>query len=266
MAEGDSPFSGQYWGIPNFGKIPLECKEALEGGRLIEAMRYWRIYSNDSLSVAKEKMEFAQRFLKAEAAQSEDNTKMNGIAQALPKEKLLEKLLGMTTSTNDGEALVAIRKANELLSSAGWTWTQLLSGKIVVVEDPFSRIIEPERRTTVAPTAPQRPTPPRPTPPPPRPVRPTPPPNPNPPPRAAPRTFPLSTKTNAYAGGCHCCGYDVGVREGFIASNGTKSNGKTQWAIFCDGCNKNGYFPPVAAKRKYKPLQHPNSKVGLDDL
>ena len=40
--------------------------------------------------------------------------------------KRLGKLLALTTSTFDGEALVAIRKANSLLHQEGFTWSELL--------------------------------------------------------------------------------------------------------------------------------------------
>lgn len=86
----------------------------------------------------------------------------------LPKQEQLIKLLGMTTSANDAEALAFMRKANALLAAAGWSWEKLIRGKIRVLEDPFKSIPEPR----VQPTA-SRPTPsqtPRPTwtPPPPR--------------------------------------------------------------------------------------------------
>ena len=64
----------------------------------------------------------------------------------LPKQVLLIKLMGMTTSSNDAEALVALRKANELLKSAGWDWQKLIEGKIKVIEDPFSKIATPQNR------------------------------------------------------------------------------------------------------------------------
>jgi hypothetical protein len=41
----------------------------------------------------------------------------------------LVKLLGMTSSDYDGEAIVAMRKANDLLKAAGMTW-----GDIIAVE------------------------------------------------------------------------------------------------------------------------------------
>ena len=38
----------------------------------------------------------------------------------------LAKVLGMTGSAHDGEALVAVRKANELIVAAGTTWAEIL--------------------------------------------------------------------------------------------------------------------------------------------
>lgn len=51
---------------------------------------------------------------------------------------LLLKLLGMTGSDNDAEALGFIRKANEHLARMGWTWDTLLRGKVTVLADPFA--------------------------------------------------------------------------------------------------------------------------------
>lgn len=42
------------------------------------------------------------------------------------QQELLIKVLGMTTSVHDGEALAAIRKANELLKAAGVTWREYI--------------------------------------------------------------------------------------------------------------------------------------------
>jgi len=42
------------------------------------------------------------------------------------------KLMGMTTSRFDGEALVALRKANAMLMGANLTWQELLAGKVRV--------------------------------------------------------------------------------------------------------------------------------------
>lgn len=82
--------------------------------------------------------------------------------ESLPKEALLLKCLKMTTSDNDHQALVAIRKANALLESAGWNWDKLIEGKIKVVENPFSKIADPfggfaQTRAGSPPSPPSRP-------------------------------------------------------------------------------------------------------------
>ena len=41
----------------------------------------------------------------------------------------LSKIMEMTTSTNDAEALVAIRKANALMKAEGLTWENVLLPK-----------------------------------------------------------------------------------------------------------------------------------------
>ena len=104
--------------------------------------------------------------------------------ETLPREALLLKCLKMTTSDNDNQALVAIRKANDILASAGWDWDKLIEGKIKVVENPFSKISDPfggfaqtrdrappvppgattGRWSSGGPSAPPRPNPPQPKP------------------------------------------------------------------------------------------------------
>lgn len=49
-----------------------------------------------------------------------------------PRERLV-KLLMMTTSDKDGEALVAVRKANKLLRQLGVNWQELLA--LPLIED-----------------------------------------------------------------------------------------------------------------------------------
>jgi hypothetical protein len=92
--------------------------------------------------------------------------------EELSKLDLLIKIMGMTGSDNENQALVALRKANALLKAEGWDWERLLRAKIKVVEDPFNHISRP----TAAP-APKAPTwNPQPAPtwnPPPPPPRPT---------------------------------------------------------------------------------------------
>lgn len=64
----------------------------------------------------------------------------------LPNLGILIKLLKMTTSSNDGEALNAIRMANHALSKFGGDWERLLRGKVTVIgADPFDKIPDPPR-------------------------------------------------------------------------------------------------------------------------
>jgi hypothetical protein len=122
--------------------------------------------------------------------------------ELLPKQELLIKLMGMTTSANDGEALVAVRKANELLAANKWSWEKLIRGKLKIIEDPFKNITNPSAHASspfgTAPTNPQHMYAP-PPPPPPRPhgFTPTPRPTPPPPPRyaAQPTPTPAAPKT-----------------------------------------------------------------------
>lgn len=62
----------------------------------------------------------------------------------LPKQDRLIKLMGMTGSSNDGEALVALRMATKLLNEAGWDWARLIEGKIKVIADPFASVPKPQ--------------------------------------------------------------------------------------------------------------------------
>lgn len=174
-----------------------------------------------------------------------------------PKQELLLKMLNMTTADNDGQALVAIRKANALLASAGWTWEKLLSGKITVVEDPFSKVAAPTAqapRNVEVPVRPFfRPTPtPRPLDPSPPPRPQTPRPSPPPPPQPA---KPYSTRTNNYGGWCYCCGAQVASLDGFIIKPedyGARKNAITaKWQIICEPCNKsNAFVGPSPARRQ----------------
>lgn len=91
------------------------------------------------------------------------------MSDELPKHELLRKLLNMTTSSNDAEALVAMRKANSILSSSGWSWDQLLAGKIRLIGDPWKGMAPTAPRESAAARA-AKASPPRqaPRPPPPR--------------------------------------------------------------------------------------------------
>lgn len=82
--------------------------------------------------------------------------------------ELLIKLLKLTTSSNDSEALLSCRKANEQLAKFGGDWEALLRGKVTVIADPFTAAPpnsdQIHRRTSTAPSAPPPPAPPRPAP------------------------------------------------------------------------------------------------------
>lgn len=92
-----------------------------------------------------------------------------------PSLTLLIKLLKMTTSSSDAEALVAARKANAELKKFGGDWESLLRGKVTVIGDPFADLTKPDVGLTRAPrpaTAPRAPAPQPPPTPQPRPARP----------------------------------------------------------------------------------------------
>lgn len=93
----------------------------------------------------------------------------------LPNLELLIKLLKMTTSSSDGEATVAIRKANEQLAKVGGDWETLLRGKVKIIGDPFGNVAMPQGRDQrYTPKPPPRPAPPAPPKPAPRPSSPPP--------------------------------------------------------------------------------------------
>lgn len=77
---------------------------------------------------------------------------------------LLIKMMKMTTA-EDNIALVAIRKANEVLKREGWDWEALLRSKVTIIGDPFAGIDRPAAPKKPPPQAPVRPQapPPRPT-------------------------------------------------------------------------------------------------------
>lgn len=111
-------------------------------------------------------------------------------AASPPSLTRLIKLMGMTTSASDAEALVALRMANREAAKFG-SWHEILSGKITVIGDPFADLPHINQKTA-PPPPPPRPTPPPPPPPPSRPWTPPP-----PPPRPAPRTWTKAKKRGA---------------------------------------------------------------------
>jgi hypothetical protein len=169
-----------------------------------------------------------------------------------PKQELLLKLLKMTTSSNDGEALIAIRKANELLLSASWDWDKLIAGKIKIIGDPFgpsANIPTPTNgsRYAAAPAPPPRPAAPRQPPPP-------------PPPRA-PKIN--STASNRYAGWCYCCGAQVPQKAGWIFDP-SKINyaAQSKSQIVCNHCNQSPY---TTVTKSAVPRSKPTTP-GLGDI
>lgn len=147
----------------------------------------------------------------------------------LPKQELLGKLLRMTTSSNDGEALMAIRKANSLLNAAGWDWDKLLAGKIKIVENPFAGLGNPlAGKPTQAPAPNFRPA-----------VNPAP----LGPPPFTPKPLPVrSTFPNKFPNHCWGCAKEVPANMGFIfkpreynplAIPGSRS----MWEVLCPSCN-----------------------------
>ena len=81
--------------------------------------------------------------------------------------ELLIKLLKLTASSNDAEALLAMRKATEVLLKFGGDWEALLHSKVTVIADPFTVAAPPPRNEReFAPPPPPRAQAPRPQPPP----------------------------------------------------------------------------------------------------
>jgi len=176
------------------------------------------------------------------------------VAEELQKHQLLVKLLKMTTSAVDAEALVAMRKANALLTEAGWDWDRLMAGKITVVGDPFAGLGDPTPKVErdrdqkrqqyaqaygAAQPQPQKPS-----------------------------TKPLpinSTMSNRYEGACYCCGILVATHGGFIfRPSEYHSRAPDQWRVVCTTCNSSKYASvgPSASPRSGRGAR----KVTADDL
>lgn len=126
---------------------------------------------------------------------------------------LLIKMMKMTTADNDGTALVAIRKANQVVAKAGGDWESILRSKVkvTILADPFANIQMPTAPATTRPTMSTPKSPPTPN------WRPTP----QPPPRQTPYTPPPtnystipSPRPNKFSGPCILCNATVGVGAG----------------------------------------------------
>jgi hypothetical protein len=161
-----------------------------------------------------------------------------------PKQELLLKLLKMTTSPNDGEALTALRKANSLLTQVGWDWDKLIHSKIRIAADPFANLGTPFKghgnvgtnagRPHAAPSAPL---PPRPT---------------------IKTTWPLGITPNKFAGFCYCCGYEVTATIGFVfRPNSYNSAASSDWKVACQSCNTTALVGQYAASRQRGTFKKP---------
>ena len=123
--------------------------------------------------------------------------------EALNLDRLV-KLMGMTTSSQDGEALNAIRLANKMVAGAGG-WESVLRGKVRVIADPFANMNIPPRQppapqpSYAAPSYAQRPSP-------------------SPPRQPAAKP----SIVNQFAGMCMYCNTYVAAQAGHATKFGTK--------------------------------------------
>lgn len=150
----------------------------------------------------------------------------------LPKQELLIKLLRMTTSDNDPEALAALRKANALLVSAGWDWERLIHSKIRIIEDPFKNLGTPSAPARAANGSGF--------------ARPQPQPQSAPvtPPKRTTTTWPLGIQPNRFANFCYCCGVEVLTNVGVIFKPIMhNARGSSEWKVACLPCNGTNTTP-----------------------
>lgn len=171
----------------------------------------------------------------------------------IPKQELLIKLLRMTTSDNDGEALTALRKANALMTAAGWDWERLINSKIKIVASPFANLATPpsDRRSGNnggsggATTPPFSPNPGRQWQ-----NNPKPPPQPTPPP-VSKTTHPIGIDPNRFAGPCYCCGIEVVANAGLLfRPNKYHTRATSDWKVVCTSCNTTATIGPNPAPRQ----------------
>lgn len=180
---------------------------------------------------------------------------MSDSAKELPRQELLLKMLNMTTSDNDGVALVALRKANALLASAGWSWESLLRAKITVVADPFATLATPtaqaSRKDGLHSSRRSAP-PPSPSPASPRPQWG----HSNPPPlrrttSPSPQLLQPDDIPNRYGGGCYCCGNYVSAGDGRLFKPSLfHPNAPSKLSPVCLSCNGSGAYVGMLPIRK----------------
>lgn len=183
---------------------------------------------------------------------------------------LLVKLLGMTQSSSDNEALLATRKANQYVKEKlNTTWEDLLKGRVTMVADPFNSRPAPEVNSTKPPPmyaprpqptpapqpayTPAYQTPRRPRPQPPQPQRP------DPPPRApAPDlgTGFQARRENRFSGKCMTCLRPVPAGKGWLSGQ----NSAGQFQIVCgDDFGHNAKY----ASRSPRPQATPDDLADL---
>lgn len=145
----------------------------------------------------------------------------------------LIKLLGMTRSSSEHEAQVAMRLANEHLDKHyGGDWNALLYGKVQIIADPFSAAPTLDQATPPPSSrgAPARPTGYRAPP-----ARPSPP----PPPPAQPRSGAYVGQFiyNKFDARCVSCNTMVATGAGWAECVAVPTIGKPKWVTKCDQCH-----------------------------
>jgi len=177
----------------------------------------------------------------------------------LPKQELLLKLLKMTTSDNDPEALSALRKANTLLKSAGWDWDMLIHSKIRIIEDPFKNLGTPPGGRTNGTSAPAYAAPAS---------TPYSPPGSTPPrPATTKTTWPLGINPNRFAGWCYCCGQEVVANAGVIFKPYQyHSHAVDDWKVACITCNTSATVLAHPASRRRSYTSKGKIKPSVSDL
>lgn len=175
----------------------------------------------------------------------------------LPKQELLLKLLKMTTSSNDGECLTAIRKANALLTSSAWDWDMLIHAKIRIIEDPFKNLGTPATRGQSANNGqaqyntPKQPpggsTPPQPA--------------------KTKQSWPLGINPNRFIGWCYCCGVEVPTNAGVIFKPYQyHSKASDDWKVACTGCNMGATVLASPAQRQRTYTKKGQARPFVGDL
>jgi hypothetical protein len=181
----------------------------------------------------------------------------------IPKQELLIKLLRMTESDNDGEALTALRKANAFMRAAGWDWEKLVNAKIKIIEDPFKNLGVPAAGSRPM-SAPGFKAAPQPAATQPRPQYNPPPP---PPPPTSKTTWPLGIQPNKFSGWCYCCGYEVLANAGVIfRPNQFHSSAPADWKVACTACNTSATVSQYSANRRRTVNKKGATKPFVSDL